>query len=182
MYVLINQCGDDFSVEAVSQDKDLLRKKLVKKAVKYVKDYFLNSSSDEISIAKGKRLLEELKTFNVDYWDDEDDSYLMAWKIEKAPCLKKKTKTLTLVMAYGKETVNRIEDNLGDRKEIDSIIEEYKDTDALIIKTFKTAAEKKAKTTSSPDRPEAAEKSRKAGGQPAGRIMEMQGKGRGAEG
>lgn len=140
MYVLINQCGEQFSVEAISPDKKALRRHLVKKARKYVKDYFFDSSYDDFAIAKGKRLLEGLKNFKADYWDDEDDSYLMAWKIENIPCLKTKHKPVTCVMAFGTEVVKGLE-NAEKRL---AVIKEYKDTDMLIVNRFKTKAEKQA--------------------------------------
>ena len=143
MYVLINQCGNDFSVESASESKPALRRLLNDKATEYVKDFFFEDKCDETSKAKGRRFLDELENFSGDYWDDEDDSYLMSWRIVKVQYIckpAKKKKKITAVMAFGEEIVQAI-DNGQDTKDI---LDEYAGTDSLVVRKFETEAEKKA--------------------------------------
>lgn len=143
MYVLIQECGNDFRIESASESKPALRRRLKDRATEYVKNFFFEDNCDETSKAKGRQFLDELKNFSGDYWDDEDDYYHMSWRIVKVQYIRKpakKKKTIPVVMAFGEEIVGAIDDG----QDVKEILDEYAGTDSLVVRKFNTEAEKKA--------------------------------------
>lgn len=143
MYVLIQECGNDFRIESASESKPALRRRLKDRATEYVKNFFFEDNCDETSKAKGRQFLDELKNFSGDYWDDEDDYYHMSWRIVKVQYIckpAKKKKTIPVVMAFGEEIVGAIDDG----QDVKEILDEYAGTDSLVVRKFHTEAEKKA--------------------------------------
>ena len=147
MYALVNNCGNEYRIQAVSEDKTLLREILVKRAKKYVKDYFLGEDgggADTVSRERGRQMLEHLKYgFNGDYWDDEDDAYLMSWEIVKVPLAGRKHEPVTVKMAFGNGITRALED-VESPEDVRRLLGEYLETDALVIRKFRTKAERKA--------------------------------------
>ena len=94
MWILITTVDKETRAIAVSKDKDLLRKKLVKDARKYIKDYYFNSYSDEYGRNVGNALLNTLKGFSEDYWEDGDEECPVTYRIMEAPVILKPDKPI----------------------------------------------------------------------------------------
>lgn len=148
MYALVNICGNDFSIEAVSENKKQLQRKLVKRARAYIRDYFLKDKNDTYDLEIGRDLsrsldLAEKSDEGVNHWDDGDGSYVMSWDVTEVPFLKGRTKPLTVLMAFGAEPIRALDENDSAREQAEAL-EEYVDTDMLVKRTFQTAAERRA--------------------------------------
>lgn len=87
MYVLIKQCGDDISVVAVSESKNLLRQKLVREAKRILRDYL--DPDDPYDRKKKDELFRSLNEIgDKTEWDDGDEGDILSFWIEKAPLIK----------------------------------------------------------------------------------------------
>lgn len=87
MYVLIKQCGDDISVVAVSESKNLLRQKLVREAKRILRDYL--DPDDPYDRKKKDELFRSLNEIgDKTEWDDGEEGYILSFRIEKAPLFK----------------------------------------------------------------------------------------------
>lgn len=144
MYALIKTVGADIEVLAVSADRDLLRKRLVRVATKFIKDYYLSETNNGHSVDYGRMLLKQLNESDPgDQWNDMQESYLYSLEIVSAPLLSRPRRKRTVKMAYGSEPV-RAFDDCSTRAEFLEVAERYKETDQLVVRQFDTAGEERA--------------------------------------
>ena len=145
MYALIKQVGDDATVVAVSESKELLRKRLDREARRILKIYYYDSTDPwgQQILAELLSSLDTLKKTKKDEWGDGDTEDPLQFQIVRVPVIKRKRRPVTVRMAFGSETVHNI-DNIETWEDLDRFLKEYKDTDLLPVRRFRTREEKKA--------------------------------------
>jgi len=144
MYALLKKTGGDASVVAVSKSKDRLRNILKKDAARIIREYFYDCDGDEATQKRKAFLLQSLRELgDGHHWDDGEESYLLEYDIVKTRLLDKKTKPQKVVMLFGSEAVNEIYD-CETPSDVRRVIEEYSGTDALVVRTFGSRAERRA--------------------------------------
>ena len=140
MYTLIKQLGEDTSILAVSESKELLRKKLAREAKRILSSYL--NPADEADKKKKKELFHSLNNLgSADSWTDGDTLDPLIFTISRAPVLKKNKQPRVLKMAFGTEVVRAIL-NAESPEDQKAILEEYQDTDQIVVKKFNTLQEK----------------------------------------
>ena len=144
MYILLKTLGDEPTVMGVCRRPEPLRKLLKTDAKRIIRNYYFDC--DKNNDKDGARLrdeklasIEAITTEN--YWDDGDEDYLLSYEIFKAAEQKDRSKTFTTKYAFGSEINDKLED-AETEDDFDTIFEEYKDTDSLIVRKFDTNAEK----------------------------------------
>ena len=142
MYILIKQLGEETSILAVSESKELLREKLIKEAKRILSSYL--NPADETDRKKKKELFNSLNSLtDATSWTDGDPLSPLTFTISQVPVLKKNKQPHILKMAFGTEVVRAIQ-NAESPEEQKAILEEYQDSDQIIVKKFNTLQEKKA--------------------------------------
>ena len=142
MYILIKQLCEETSILAVSENKELLREKLIKEAKRILSSYL--NSADEADKKKKKELFHSLNNLtDATSWTDGDPLSPLTFTISRVPVLKKDKQPHVLKMAFGREVVRAIYD-AGSPEEQKAILKEYQDTDQIVVKKFSTLQEKKA--------------------------------------
>ena len=149
MYILVKKLGDDAIVMATCRKPEPLRKFLKKDARRIIMDYYAatgNNLIDEYGAQLRDETLASIDAITTqNHWDDGDEEYLLSYDIVKAPELKVPSKTYVTKYAFGSEVNRKLEDAVS-REEFDAILEEYGDTDMLVVRRFNTQAEKDAYT------------------------------------
>lgn len=147
MYILVKKLGDDATVIATCRKPEPLRKLLKKDARRIIREYYFNVDEDDDTGAQLRdetlASIDAITTQN--HWDDGDEEYLLSYDIVKAPELKVPSKTYVTKYAFGSEVNHKLED-AESGEEFDAILEEYGDTDMLVVRRFNTQAEKDAYT------------------------------------
>ena len=142
MYILIKQLGEETTILAGSENKKLLREKLIKEAKRILSSYL--NPADEADKKKKKELFHSLNNLtDATSWTDGDPLSPLTFTISRVPVLKKDKQPYVLKMAFGREVVRAIYD-AGSSEEQKAILEEYQDTDQIVVKKFNTLQEKKA--------------------------------------
>lgn len=142
MYVLLKFVGDDtIVVEAVSKDKSLLVQRMRKKGKRIIEDYY---EDDDYGQTIKEELLKSIATAT-DEWSDGDEECPLAFKIVDTDVLKPKTKKKHLYtkFAFGREIQNRLEE-VENKDDVLKLVEEYNDTENIVIRQFNTEAERRA--------------------------------------
>lgn len=145
MYILKKTAGGDAEILAVSRNAGTLRDILRKDAAKTIRNYYADSS-DSMAAYRKRQLLDSLAALgDASHWDDGEESYLLEYDIVRAPLVRKpkRRRPMTCVMAFGTEAVRAFE-NCDTASDVRSAIASFGDTDALVVRTFGTPAEKRA--------------------------------------
>ncbi len=149
MYILVKKLGNDATVMATCRNPEPLRKLLKKDARRIIRDYYAatdNNLIDEYGAQLRDETLASIDAITTqNHWDDGDEDYLLSYDIVKAPELKVPSKTYVTKYAFGSEVNRKLED-AESGEEFDAILEEYGDTDMLVVRRFNTQAEKDAYT------------------------------------
>ena len=142
MYILIKQLGEETTILAGSENKKLLREKLIKEAKRILSSYL--NPADETDRKKKKELFHSLNNLtNATSWTDGDPLSPLTFTISRVPVLKKNKQPRVLKMAFGTEVVRAIED-AESPKEQKAILKEYQNTEQIVVKKFNTLQEKTA--------------------------------------
>jgi hypothetical protein len=147
MYALLKSVGGDKKVLAVSMNPKFLVQALQKDATRVVKEYY----DEDKDMEEHKRfLLQSLRDLdkirpNDIHWDDGEESYLLEYDIVKTRLLggRRKRRQITTVMAFGTEAVNDFY-NCESASDFKETIEKHRDTESLVVRVFKSAAELRA--------------------------------------
>ena len=145
MYILKKTAGGDAEILAVSRNAGTLRDILRKDAAKTIRNYYADSG-DSVAAYRKRQLLDSLAALgDANHWDDGEESYLLEYDIVTAPLVgkPKRRRPLTCVMAFGTETVRAFED-CETATDVRKAIASFENTDALVVRTFRTPAEKHA--------------------------------------
>lgn len=142
MYILIKKLGEETSILAASESKELLREKLIKEAKRILSSYL--NPADETDKKKKEELFHSLNNLtDATNWTDGDPLSPLTFTISRVPVLKKNKQPYVLKMAFGTEVVRAIEDAKSSEEQKE-VLEEYQDTDLIVVKKFNTLQEKKA--------------------------------------
>ena len=146
MYALLKYTGDgrdlDVTVVAVSDSVDVLREELRKNARHVISIYFEDSRNDDYEREMKKELLRSLDEFkegNSWVWSDGSEQDPLSYEIVKAPFIGRKRKPVTVKMAFGTETVCKLED-AESKKDIQRIVKEGN----VVVRRFRTEGERLA--------------------------------------
>lgn len=142
MYILIKKLGEETSILAASENKELLREKLIKEAKRILSSYL--NPADETDKKKKEELFHSLNNLtDVTSWTDGDPLSPLTFTISQVPVLKKNKRPHVLKMAFGTEVVRAIED-AESPEEQQAVIKEYQNGELIVVKKFNTLQEKKA--------------------------------------
>ena len=149
MYILVKRCGDYATVLATCRKPEPLRELLKRDARRIIREYYAETGEDLIDEYGAQLRDEALASIDAitteNHWDDGDEECLLSYDIVKAPELKVPSKPFVTKYAFGSEVNRKLED-AETREEFDAILEEYGDTEQLVVRKFNTQAEKDAYT------------------------------------